>query len=301
MNMVLIMIVVILLSLGVVGGLFVLMRNDQAPVEEEAVPITDIDEIKKELGAYVEPETQTGDAKGKEFDRDGFDVAKPLQGIEKEIHDVVESSKKVVDVPYETLMEDLEKESRQGNAIEDQAAEQVYVAKIQALQEENEILTERFNRVIDEKSKLETAMKQEAIEAQGKLDEAQEGIERMKQEIVHLKENFTQDDVTEIDTIRQGYEEQIAELNDQLDDLKKKLDVEIQKANVSTEKNDSSGSSDQEVAQLKQMNAQLMARVQQVQYDLTKNKAHITGLEKMCENYKIQIDKMNADHSSAVG
>lgn len=106
---------------------------------------------------------------------------------------------------------------------------------------------------------------------EGRLKEAHQIIEQLK----------SQDQSWRLKQEKQE-SEQINQLTAIIDQLKKEKE----------QSNPSNLTLDQDYQKIKELNAQLLEKEKILQYELTKSKAQALGLERICEDFKIQIDEM---------
>ncbi|MCA9406902.1 MAG: hypothetical protein KC684_10215, partial [Candidatus Omnitrophica bacterium] len=171
-------------------------------------------------------------------------------------------------------------------------------AQIGALREEISRLQEEYQGEQSSlKEKLEKTevsrqnLEEELKRAQGKLA----GIEQKAKEIERTNSDKLRDAYTQISDLKAQLEgqkpretehirQQLTGARAAVDELKKERERVLQLKNKAEE----------QVAKIKEHNTYLLEKDKALQYELTKSRAQRIGLEKMCEDFKMQMERASA-------
>lgn len=365
MNMLILLIIIIVLSFGIVGGLFILLKKESDHVgDDEAVPITDINEIKKEFGNLTSDlsgesaslgthSNQAAIGDPRIFDKDGFNPKKELKGVEKEVHDAVVSHKiEPINTAQDTLVSsknsfdeqyykdrisklesdlkemsgktlgqvqeamdtisDLRDENEQlrdelktiADGKNENASEVVdgdLQKKMHELQKENEHLKSQLSEGSEKITWMQAQADVIKKELGSQLVQANKTIDRLENEAQSIKESFSgAGEVSLIDDLKKKVIELTEKLSKAEEEMKRLHAVikRLEKSESEVNKKEHDLSSEEQLKGLLEMNSNLVERINRLQYEVTKNRAQISGLEKMCENYKKQLSEKLSGNSN---
>lgn len=270
---------VVLIAAGIVGLLFYLLKKEEAKEEKEATPVLDLNEFKKaaavssvELPELVQatplpPEPQVSLAEES--------YRKRVVELEEELHQI---SDKAVSQAQEalTMIDQLKKQNEE-------------------LEEQKRLISEESTLKVDEASAHLTQLRQDNSSLQTRLESSNVKIVALEDEVVFIKKQMeielkrANDQIEAIalekkEAVTEAVNFQIAALKTEYEQLQK-VHVDLQEANQ----------------QLKKINASLIEKDAQMQYELTKNRAQVSGLERACASYKLQVEELLARLESGVG
>ena len=200
------------------------------------------------------------------------------------------------EIEYKKKVEELENEL---TALSEKGLAQAQEAQnlIQKLTKENEMLKGENTKAKDGQAQLAQAqqevdqIRQDNHLMQTQLESSYEKVEHLQQEAIALRQRL--DDETartnaaieqlkaDRDAVLAKREESVGEINHELEELRvhnEALQQEAADLRLTNQK-------------LKELNNTLMEKSQALQYELTKNRAQVSGLERICENYKLQLEK----------
>jgi chromosome segregation ATPase len=243
-------------AIAIVGYLFILLQKESAEPNSKVVPVSNLQDVLKP--AVLTPSTPS-----------------TLPSIELE--------------EYKHKVEALEEELR---LISDKGVAQAQEAMnmIETLTKENEQLKgEGSNKVNDFNIQFETLkqesnnLRQENGILQGQLDSAHVSLQNLQEEIVVIRREAGE----EISKARAALEEFKNEKEKSAEDMQLFESLKVDNVNLRQQMEGL------EIAnqKLKELNATLIEQNQTLQYELTKNRAQASGLEKICENYRVQLEK----------
>ena len=288
--------IVVLVTVIVLAALFFMLSKEGQKVQEEAVPVTNIDQLKKDLSTQLfEPNTN------KVVERDSeiipvYQAAVSLPKEEIQISDDIIIQDPPKEDPYKKRANELEDELRDilkkadGQSVQAQGM-------IDALRKENESLKNQQASLQQAQTKLEElqgeaeVLKTENISLQTQLGSTHAKIHLLEEELAAVKiqmgEEIAQANET-VDQLNQEKEALLAlpkpepdkELRQELDTLKSEyndLNQKIADLERTQEK-------------LRELNSHLMEKNDLLQYELIKARAQSSGLERVSFNYKHQLE-----------
>ena len=281
---------VFILAILVIGFLFYLLSKESNQKKDDAVAITDLNELKKTL---IHPE-QTKIADPLEMP---VGVSRPAQ----EPQDTPDFSAEFIakEQVYQQKVNALEGELQ---SIASKAQEQSHqaLATIDQLKQENEQLKSERNaketaaqaNLIQAQQTIDTMQEQQA-ELQNRLNDSQAEVGKLQEEMVAIKHQIGREIVTnkadserlvvENESLRRSMDAAIAEAIKNYQDEMQALKQENQTLkNVSQDLT----AADQK---LKETIEQLTEKSNALQWELTKSRAQMTSFERACENYKNQL------------
>lgn len=298
-------IILIIACLSFISGVLLLLRGYQFEESQtQAVPISNISEIKS-LHTSEEPAKETSQS---------------IETVRKKVFEQQPLEKVSTDhVSHE--------KNKQTSHVADQELLEMTQMKINHLTNENEQLRDALEREVSSKKMnvLSEEEKKLLEEKERQLIEAKSSIEKLTAETHQLKlengdvlkelkksEERGKDFQNKLILIKQTNEEQLMKANDainalrdqqeqfnaqdmdavktQLADSKKALEVmRNQYQDVVNEKNKYIS----DLQKLNDYNLQLSEKEKSLQYALTKSRAQALGLEKICEDFKDEINQMN--------
>jgi len=188
----------------------------------------------------------------------------------------------------------MDKESRTGSEVKvvpvnpADLVNPVSVARIEALEEELRAASEKgVTQAKESMAAIEALAKEnealKAAQADKSADAAaQQQIEQLRQDNGLLQ---TQVEAAQVKLTQLGEELQIA--NESMARLKSERDALAAQGSPAGELEGLRASNQQ----LKEANAKLIEEVQTLQYESARNRAQASGLEKICENYKMQLEQ----------
>lgn len=196
--------------------------------------------------------------------------------------DLVDKHKKRV----EELEEELRAISEKGVA---QAQEAMLM--VESLTKENQSLKdERFAKEGSQRNELSQALEHaeklrlENDSIQTRLESSEARFTQMQEEIVLIRKQ-TGEELEQSRAVIEQFKATQASASTQSQEL---LELRIENEKLRSEA-ESLRSEDQK---LKDLNAQLLEKSQSLQYEITKNRAQVSGLERICENYKSQLGRL---------
>jgi chromosome segregation ATPase len=274
---------VVIAALGLVGFLFYLLNREggAAPVNVKEVPVTDLSEFKKEE-IYIAPPMAATSEVEKMFQ---VEEKEPLQEIQK-TRDIEE---RLQDAPYQARIEELEEELRE---ISEKAVGQSQEAlnMIDALNKENEALKiEKEKFLSDHQAAIEHAgeqvskLREDNTALQGELDGAHSKVRFLEEEVLAVKKQMGEE-LARVNSIVEELRQKEAEIvpveDPQLIALREQNQTLLQ-SNLDFQKS---------LQKLKELNDHLIQKTDILQYELTKARAQASGLERVSQNYKTQIE-----------
>ena len=193
---------------------------------------------------------------------------------------------------YKRRVEGLEEELR---AISDKGVAQAQeaIAMIETLTKENE----KLKSVISDNSRRDEdyavqfsliqqegeQLRKDNVALQSELDASKSSLQQLQDEIVVIRKQ-TGEELSSVQTTIEQFKVKNAQVEQEAKELQVlKTDNEqfrrqIEDLQLTNEK-------------LKELNGHLIEKGQMLQYELTKHRAQASGLEKICENYKMQLEK----------
>lgn len=168
----------------------------------------------------------------------------------------------------------LEKQYEEGQV---QQAQQEQI--ITELKTEKDRLTEEVEKREGQVVELQAELKEVQETSQTKLKDAQEMIERLKMQ----KPEVDRSDL-------EGLGNKVSASISALESLKKEYN-DLQQVNLDLKNS---------FKTTEELNAHLVAKEKMMQYELTKSRAQALGLEKICEDFKVQIEVMTAASTADV-
>ncbi len=283
---------VFLLAVFVIGFLFYLLSKESNQKKDDAVAITDLNELKKSL---IPPEATK--------------IADPLEvpvGVvaptqDKQQFPDLSAEFMAKEEVYQKKVAELEGELQSiASKAQDQSKEAL--ATIDQLKQENEQLKSERNakemaaqaNLIQAQQTIESMQEQQA-DLQARLDNSQAEVGKLQDEMLAIKNQVAQQIVQ-----GKSESEQLAVENE---GLKRSIDAAIAEAaknfqdeiNSLKEENQALKNVGQEMTianqKLKEFNGQLTEKAETLQWELTKARAQTTSLERACENYKNQLQE----------
>lgn len=251
---------VVLVAIGVVGFLFYLLQKEEVkPQDPKVVPISNPQ-------AFLKPE-----------------MAPPS----------------IIEMEYKKRAEDLEEELRQ---ISDRSLAQAKeaMAMIEKLTRENdELKTQKQSSGSLEQEQLATAQKEvdqlrtNNASLQNQLETTETRLKQIEEEIVAIRHKSDVDLAQALASVEQFKSEREAFLSNREQEA-----VTVQSLNRNIEELKSLNGqirSELEMAQsdntrLLETNKQLTDKIDMLEIELVKNRAQASGLERICENYKAQLE-----------
>ena len=255
---------VVLIAIAVIGVLFFMLSKEGQKADEKAVPLTGVDELKKEFSSVLPQQAVIPTFEPK--------VSLPVQKVEAPVEDDA----------YKKRAQELEEELK---LISQKAEIQSSAAKhlIEALTQENESLK---------------AQQASLEEAQQKLNELQGEASNLKVDNLNLQ---TQLETTNAKV--RLLEEQMTSVKLQMGEEISRANVTVAELNrekealLSAPKPESDQNLRQELEtlkseqiQLKQKYEDLVKEHQKLEYELVKARAQSSGLERVSFNYKNQLE-----------
>ncbi len=275
----LIMGLVVIIAVGVIAFLFYFLKNDIKKDEQEAKPVLDLTEFKKDIPLAAEQSFP-------------LDPVVPLA--------VPVSEMSLAEETYRQRVVELEEELR---IVSEKSLAQAQEAlnMIDQLKKRNEELEEQMRvehgqleEKLGEAGEHLTRLRQDKSALQNELDVSRAKIVALEDEVVFNKKQM---------------EVEIARVNKQVEDIGREKDeavaeaVNFQVANMKTELDQAKVM----IKELQELNAQLkaahdpiLAKNEVLEYELMKNKAQVSGLERACENYKVQVEELLLKRESGV-
>ena len=279
---------VFLLAVVVIGFLFYLLSKESSEKKDEAVAITDLNELRKTL---IPPqETKSLQVPIVEAFQAPQEIPKSSE-ISVEFHLKEES--------YQKKVAELEGELQSiASKAQDQSKEAL--ATIEQLKQENEQLKGERNTkdmavqasLIQAQQTIDT-MHEEQLGLQNRLNESQAQVGKLQEEILVIKQQVVQEIannklesehlVVENEGLKRSLDAAIAE-------VAKNFQDEIQ---TLKQENQTLKSASQELTvanqKFKELNDHLVEKSDALQWELTKARAQMTSFERACENYKNQL------------
>ncbi len=256
MVLIYVMAVVVCAAVGVVIFLFYLINKESA--EPKAVPITNLAE-------------------------EGLQSASVMESP---------AGPSVLELGYQKKIEALEEEL---NAIAQKTASQAQetLGVIDVLTKENEALKNEQQKVQKQDGSLEQAQ-QEVEDLRRDNMVVQDQLQSSQAKLRELQEEMT--------ALRQQMADELAQANAALTALQsvpQPVPVPVEELNALKAQNETLQHANEELQltsqKLKELNTNLMEKSEMLQYELIKNRAQASGLERVSENYKTQVEKLLDD------
>lgn len=314
-----------------IGGLIFLIKGWRGSADEEVVPITDLEEIRALNVTYPGFEQKTKLAATVER-AEALPTAETTQKVPSSAADqeviaqlthennTLKSQMEEKQGELSRLAADIEAarqayerlRSDEGSRLEDlqkniarleQEKEQLLLRK----DEENSAKVEQWNKelaqarqvAVEHQAQLTAKMEQfqgENRQLQEQTEESQKEIQRLKAnlELIHKVNNqklneaneairFLQIQKSESDRIQgEVLGKQLAEAMAKVGEFKREREELIQ----------ARSGLEEDLTTIKDFNSYLLEKEKILQYELTKQRAQALGLEKICEDFKVQIDEM---------
>jgi chromosome segregation ATPase len=275
--------VVVLITFIVLGVLFFMLNKEgQKREHEKAVPVTDLEELKRELSSKLfEQDEVKGPGKGPEIIPPFTPkVALPLQ----------ESQPASEDATYNKRAQELEDEllsiSKKADGQSDEARQM-----IETLTKENESLKNKQAELEEAQQKLSglqleaSGLKVNNAALQAQLESADAKVHFLEEQMAAVKLQMGEEIAKANAIVSELNQEKETLLSAPRPDPDAQLRQELEAAQA-------------ELAQLKQKYEGLEKAQQQLQYELIKARAQSSGLERVSFNYKNQLEdffkKVNA-------
>lgn len=206
------------------------------------------------------------------------------------------------------------------------AMEQEYRIKIESLEDEVRLVSDKgLEQAREAMSAIDALAKENQVlkadqqkleqEYKGQLTFAQQQAEDRRRENIALQQQLEAGQLKlneleqEVAAARKQLEDELAQANAAMQQLRSEREsllasrvTSMQFAEVSREAGELKAQNEvllQEVAdlqmtnqKLKELNATMIEKAQMFQYELARNRAQASGLEKICENYRQQIGKL---------
>lgn len=255
--------IVVFIAAGVVGFLFYLLNKESAKEEEVKIaPLVNPGTLHKSAAVPTTPSFAEEEYK------------KKVEGLEEELRAI--SEKGVAQAQEAMDMVDRLTKENEALKAENQAAkqqpvsnEELAAAQRQAgqLRQDNDLLQTQLESAQVKLRQLQdegVAMRKHMEDELRNANETVEQFKREREVFLASRESSTQS--------TQSMAREVEELRAQNATLREEA-AHLQQANQ----------------KLKELNAGLMEKAQMLQYELVKNRAQASGLEKICENYKMQL------------
>jgi DNA repair exonuclease SbcCD ATPase subunit len=287
---------IVLAATGIVGFLFYLLNKEGIRAEKQAVPLNDLNEFKKVNDMAMAEEIYTPPP----------EAVKPLESWE--VPDVPSESTPIDPVSagsaaesilaspsedYQTKVDELENELRQ---ISEKAAGQAQEAlsmidhlnkEASILRLEKESQAAEFEIRLTQAQDYTTQLKTDNTALQSQLDDTQTKVRFLEEEFVMVKKQMGQE---------------LAQANTVIEELRKKEAqflaptpvVEDSQFEALQQENQTLAQANHDfqksLQKLRELNDHLIEKSETLQYELTKARAQASGYERICENYKNQIE-----------
>jgi chromosome segregation ATPase len=268
---------VVVIALGVIGLLFYFLSKEGHKEIQEVVPVVDLSIFKNELSSAVVVETK-------------------VQGDDQV--EEVKVQEALVDDGYQDRVNELEEELQQ---ISEKAVAQAQEAlgMIDQLKKQNESLEEEkrlfkveYEAKVKEAGEHITELRNDNSVLQVQLDNSRQKIVDLEQEMVVIKQQMEVElrrANAQLEEIGKEKDEAVAEaVNYQIAAMKAEYDV-LTGVNLDLQKT---------IQKLKELNDVMTAKNDVLQYELIKNRAQASGFERMCENYRMQMEELLAKDSA---
>ncbi len=276
--------VVVLLTFAVIGSLFFFLSREKTKLDDGAVPLTDLNQIKKEFSSgLLEPQTP-------KMTKLETDLAPPVYEPKVSIPTAAPAPALSEDDRYKQRAQDLEDELK---TITQKAEDQSHQAQgmIEDLTKENESL--KIQQIKLEEAQRHLSQLQDEA-SQLKTDNA--GLQSQL-DLAHAQVKLLQEQMA---AFQSQMQEEISRANAAVTQIKQEKE-----ALLAAPKPDPDGVLRLEIEDLKAANQKLLAMVdalkeknEALQYALIKSRAQSSGLERVSFNYKNQLEdflkKVNA-------
>jgi chromosome segregation ATPase len=292
--------VIVLITFVVLGVLFY-MLGKEGQKEEKAVPLKDVNQIKKEFSsALLEPQKPKYAADSSET-KLPFEPKASVGPVSPESQSILQAESPAVISPlqddnYKIRAKELEDELR---SISQKAETQSQEAKllIDTLTKENQFLKEQKADLLEAQQKLDevnqesSGLKVENAGLQAQLESANGKLKLLEEEFAVVKlqmgEEISKANAAVEGLTREKEQFQSVPLPVPDDNMRQELDsLKSEHAQLRQQSEDLKKSNQE----LSEANSRLTEKIGQMQYEMVKARAQSSGLERVSFNYKNQVE-----------